>query len=344
MHPRYTPESRAHELYFGNANIPTHLWSIAGNSRQAGKTTVTSAIGGLLEYHEHFVHMLNSDLRNSADSQEQDFETRTDFSLNHLFQGIDAEFLESLTFIVQHALGAASLADEPKSRHILLDINSSLSHDALDFFLIADYPIVVIRPTLDSLDELALFLKSCLFRLMEHLLPDQEEKLDLLTKQIGPRMGHSLVNDMEAVLTHCDITSRLRIRQALADLTLYVIINPFQDPTSYRFAVRTIQNYYQPLLPGLNILGTLPNHAVSSRLLRALHYQFITSKSDPRLRTIARYLAYKIKTLTMGSSKRDALSFELGHDTLYVDDLFSIRQQELHQSTEHPLHIFHRLN
>ncbi|MBN1542688.1 hypothetical protein JW992_11135 [candidate division KSB1 bacterium] len=332
------------ELYFGNSNIRTRLWCIAGAGRGCGKTTLTAGIGGWFARQGHFVHMLNTELPDTQFIEKQDFELRGDFSLDELFEHMDSRFVDSLHFIISNALGSSDPNREGKLRHIVLDQSSYVTGEALDFFLVADYPVVVMQPTLVSLDEMIAFLNACLFRLIEHVMPDREDQLALVAERLKKQKKWSAVSDdLGALCSECDSDAQQRMQASLNGFRPLVLLNRFQEPVSYRFLINYIESYFQPLLPGIAFLGALPEDRLSARFASALNYLFISSQSDPRLKHIARYLAARLrqKLLTPAVGMRD---FIVGHDTLYVDDLFSVRNLTTQSPTEPGFDVRNNVN
>ncbi len=323
------------ELYFGNSNIRTKLWCIAGAGRGCGRTTLTAGLGGWFAKHGHFVHMLNTELPDAQFIEKQDFELRGDFSLDQLFEHMDQRFVDSLQYLIHNALGSGDLNRDGKLRHIILDQSSTVTGESLDFFLVADYPVIVIQPTLTSLDELIAFLNQAVFRLIEHALPDRRDKLNLLAERLKKqKKWHAISNELASLCKECDSETQQRVQRSLNDFHPLIVLNNFHDPVSYRFLLHYIEDYFQPLIPGIAFIGALPQDPLSARFAAALNYLFISSQTDPRLRHIARYLAVKMrqKLLSQQNLQKDLLI--IGHDNLYVDDQFTVRQPDLRRSRE----------
>ena len=310
---------------FANNQISTRVWAIAGNSRQSGKSTITNAIGGLFAHYGHYVHMLNSDLDQDIMVGEEDDNEHAQQSIGKLFSRVGMEYLESLKFIMRNATGLSCLNQGPRWRHVLLDLNTHLTHENLDFFLIADYPVIVLKPTLDSLDELGVYLNACVFRIIEHTLPEQETKLNLLAESITKRRIPLHKIKLDYLFDQFDRPVRSMIKEALYDFNPKIILNCFMDPTTYSYMVNFIDSYYKPYVPNLSILGALPDDPGSVKMISALNYLYISSQSDPRLKSIAQYLAGRINNLMAKSDDQQR------SNNLFVDDTFSIRQNTTFQ-------------
>jgi MinD-like ATPase involved in chromosome partitioning or flagellar assembly len=327
------------DVKFNQAAIPTRLWAVAGNAMLSGKTTLTAAIGGYCAMRGHFVHMLNTDLANTP--HDHHFDHRRDVSLDNLYGSIDPQFCESLDYIVRNTIQAPIFDAENKYRHILLDLNPSLSHDTLDFFLISDYPIIVINPGLDTLDELALFLKAAIFRLIEHMFPEKANQFSLLSGRVKQQKAWThTFEEVNQLLQQLEHHKRQELRMTLRMFAPRIVVNRFEEPTTYQFLLRYVYKYFLPILPNLSVIGAIPDDGHSARLLSKLNCLFL-SEQDPKTQSIAQYLAYKISIL---AQDRIEVMPVLGHDNFYGDDIFSTNYVFDKKRDKSQFNITQRLN
>ncbi|MBN2357101.1 hypothetical protein JXO59_13370 [candidate division KSB1 bacterium] len=200
-----------------NEDLPT-LWAVAGSTRQVGRTTVTTALGGLLALKDYKVELIRPDFFFNPGEQRQHTQQLCADEMRPIFGRLNKDFISSLSLIFEKlaAQGPQHLAGD--RQQLFLDLNASLSHHSLDLFLAADIKLVVVDPAPKAQRELDIFLNACFLRWLELTLRDYDESLHQFLSSFKKR--RELQN-----LNYLDFFDSKKLRQAISGITIHIIVN-----------------------------------------------------------------------------------------------------------------------
>lgn len=146
---------------------------------------------------------------------------------------------------------------------LMVDIGAGTSYHALDFFLMADYPIAVATPDPTSVLDLYRFIKlAAIRRVLSRVLVN-----DPLTEALSDRDFNSIEEVLEAAGTTGD-TGRAIVQDALASFHPSLLLNR----TSTRSKVNTLQlrKLLRHYVGGdLMLLGEIPDDPAVERSVRS---------------------------------------------------------------------------
>lgn len=79
-----------------------------------------------------------------------------------------------------------------KAEHVILDLGAGTSFNVLDFFLIADHPIVVVTPQPISIQNAYGFVRNAIYRKLSRMAGQQSTMQDLIKTAMDPKNNNQL--------------------------------------------------------------------------------------------------------------------------------------------------------
>jgi flagellar biosynthesis protein FlhG len=116
--------------------------------------------------------------------------------------------------------------------HVILDLGAGTSYNVLDFFLIADYPIVVVTPQPISIQNAYGFIRNAVFRKLSRMAGQHEILNDLVRTAMDPKNNHQLhtLQDLfESVEQAYNAKVVRQLRHAIQSASPWVVTNKATD-------------------------------------------------------------------------------------------------------------------
>ncbi len=113
------------------------------------------------------------------------------------------------------------------AEYVVLDLGGGSQFNVIDFFLLADEPIVVVTPELPSVQEAFSFIKMALLRRLVRVFRHEPAVLALVKEGEVNRPGHIIktMEDIYHCLTEIDIGLALRFRSTLNSFAPKLVLN-----------------------------------------------------------------------------------------------------------------------
>lgn len=145
---------------------------------------------------------------------------------------------------------------------VILDLGAGTSYNVLDFFLIADHPIVVLTPQPISIQNAYGFVRNTVYRKLSRLTAQQASLQDLIKAAMDPQNDHQMrtIHDLFESISgshHPDTVAKLKT--AIRNIKPWIITNMARDSRDGN-AGRIIQLVSEKYL------------TIQARQLGAIHY------------------------------------------------------------------------
>ncbi len=127
--------------------------------------------------------------------------------------------------------------------HVILDLGAGTSYNVLDFFLIADHPIVVVTPQPISIQNAYGFVRNTIYRKLSRIAGQQPSLNRLIKTAMDPKNDSQMrtIHDLfDAVAKEFDDHLADQIKEAVFSIRPWLITNNAQDKRD-RNAGRIIQ-------------------------------------------------------------------------------------------------------
>ena len=287
------------------------LWAIGGPTLGAGRTTVTAALGTLAASKGYEVMLVDVELmgKNKLEYEQQiqvsEHTFDRDWLLHKLYKECADSFRRGTENIFDRLIATPenSLYNdmEPKNvgKIILLDLGSGINDDVIDLWLAADTRLMVARPGKSSFGGIFQFVFTALLHELQQAFSNEPQILRLLCNardRIGDK--ESLLNQLQNQIYKEKPQIEQQFRNIVAQYKVNLIINGVNWIEAEKFAEELLNGSREFITGGARFLGSLPFDVHSMRLSSAAKPFIIDNKDDPKLLTVARVIAEKIKNRT----------------------------------------------
>ena len=116
--------------------------------------------------------------------------------------------------------------------HVILDLGAGTSYNVLDFFLIADYPIVVVTPQPISIQNAYGFIRNAIYRKLSRMVSQQSTLNNLVKTAMDPKNEHQMrtIQDLfETVDQSYNPKVVRRLKHAIQSIRPWVVTNNARD-------------------------------------------------------------------------------------------------------------------
>ena len=127
--------------------------------------------------------------------------------------------------------------------HVILDLGAGTSYNVLDFFLVADHPIVVVTPQPISIQNAYGFVRNTIYRKLSRLAGQQTSLHNLIKTAMDPKNDSQMrtIHDLfDAISKEFGAQSAIQIKEAVFSIRPWLITNVARDKRD-RNAGRIIQ-------------------------------------------------------------------------------------------------------
>lgn len=144
--------------------------------------------------------------------------------------------------------------------YVILDLGAGNSYNVLDFFLIADHPIVVVTPQPISIQNAYGFVRNAVYRRLSRIATQHSFLQKLITKAMDPKnenQMHTIPDLLAAVTNSYNEGIGERLKSAISSIKPWIITNIARDERDYN-AGRIIQLVAEKYLTvNVQMLGTI---------------------------------------------------------------------------------------
>jgi flagellar biosynthesis protein FlhG len=144
--------------------------------------------------------------------------------------------------------------------HVVLDLGAGTSYNVLDFFLIADYPIVVVTPQPISIQNAYGFVRNAVYRMLSRKAAQHSLLQKLIAKAMDPKNDtqmHTIPDLLTAVNQSYNDGLAQQLKSAIESIKPWIITNNAHDERDHN-AGRIIQLVSEKYLTvGAQMLGTV---------------------------------------------------------------------------------------
>jgi flagellar biosynthesis protein FlhG len=144
--------------------------------------------------------------------------------------------------------------------HVVLDLGAGTSYNVLDFFLIADHPIVVVTPQPISIQNAYGFVRNAVYRKLSRMTSQHTYLQKLISKAMDPKNEnqlHTIPDLLAAISEHYSEANVQQIKNAIASIAPWIVTNIARDGRD-RNAGRIIQLVAEKYLTvSVTELGTI---------------------------------------------------------------------------------------
>lgn len=161
--------------------------------------------------------------------------------------------------------------------HVILDLGAGTSYNVLDFFLIADFPIIVVTPQPISIQNAYGFVRNAVYRKLSRMATQQSYLQKLISKAMDPKNDtkmHTIPDLLTAVAKSYNEGLARQLKSAINGVRPWIITNNAHDERDYN-AGRIIQMVSEKYL------------TVSARTLGAIRYDANIEKLVSKMESIA---------------------------------------------------------
>lgn len=127
--------------------------------------------------------------------------------------------------------------------HVILDLGAGTSYNVLDFFLIADFPIIVVTPQPISIQNAYGFVRNAVYRKLSRMATQQSYLQKLIAKAMDPKNDtqmHTIPDLLTAVAESYSDGLARQLKSAIEKVQPWIITNNARDDRDYN-AGRIIQ-------------------------------------------------------------------------------------------------------
>lgn len=118
------------------------------------------------------------------------------------------------------------------ARHVILDLGAGTSYNVLDFFLIADNPIVVLTPQPISIQNAYAFVRNTVYRKLSRMASQQSSLQNLIKTAMDPKNDKKMrtIRDLYRMVEK-EYGKKLahRFQQAITEIKPLVVTNMIRD-------------------------------------------------------------------------------------------------------------------
>ncbi len=144
--------------------------------------------------------------------------------------------------------------------HVVLDLGAGTSYNVLDFFLIADHPIVVVTPQPISIQNAYGFVRNAVYRKLSRMAAQHSFLQKLITKAMDPKNDnqmHTIPDLFTAVTQSYNDGVVDQLKSAIGKIRPWIVTNNARDDRDHN-AGRIIQLVAEKYLTiGVQALGTI---------------------------------------------------------------------------------------
>jgi len=161
--------------------------------------------------------------------------------------------------------------------HVILDLGAGTSYNVLDFFLIADNPIIVVTPQPISIQNAYGFVRNTIYRKLSRLAGQQPSLKTLIKTAMDPKNDSQMrtIHDLfDAVSKEFDSQLATKIKEAVFSIRPWLITNNARDKRD-RNAGRIIQLVAEKYL------------TIRAEELGAIYYDPMVEKMVSQMRPIS---------------------------------------------------------
>ena len=251
-----------HHTNRGLAHSP-EIWAIGGGKGGVGKSMVSILLASALAQQGQKTIIIDADLGganlHTMMGIKTPVRTLNDF-ITRKYSTLDEICIQTTQSGLQLICGASeilSLANPQYAQknkivqglvnlpadHVILDLGAGTSYNVLDFFLIADHPIVVVTPQPISIQNAYGFVRNTIYRKLSRLAGQQPSLNNLIKTAMDPKNESQMrtIHDLfDAVSKEFDADLAIRIKEAVFSIRPWLITNNARDERD-RNAGRIIQ-------------------------------------------------------------------------------------------------------
>jgi len=296
----------------------TRIWAVGGGKGGTGKSFVSSSLGLHLASLGHDVLLIDADLggpnlhtllgMRSGHPDLGDFLTNKVATLEEAavetpFEGLRIiRGTDNILFVanINHYRKLRLLRQirQLKAQDVILDLGTGSSFNTLDFFLSANPGVIVSTPEPTAVENIYLFLKSCIMRVlklyMDHYkIPDLHQKM---LEQIE-KNSQSLYGFFKS-LAESDKSYGTILYRALRNFRPCLIINKARDERDRALGRSMSDVARRYLLIDLHFLGAVPHDERVQSCLKAMRPFFAAHRDSDvakSIRAAAEEMAYSVE-------------------------------------------------
>ncbi len=330
--PQTEPSSDVH------VNIPSRvlaegshaqktIWAIGGGKGGIGKTLLTSNMAVYLSWLNKRVVVVDMDLggANLHTALGVDAPTKTlgDFVLGRvddMSKLIQPTPIRNLSLIsgAQDPVGMANMRHMQKARlirkfreidadFILLDLGAGTATNTLDFFLLADYKIVVVTPEPTSVENAYRFVKSAFYRMLRAASPSPHVR-QLIEQAMDAKNSRGIKSprDLLAEVTRLSPTDGAELQTRMEQFKISLIVNQVRvkSESDIGKSVQMVCERYFGM--GVDYLGYMPyDNAVWQSIRRRVPF-LIDAPNSTAVTHLENILRNLLRTATMSTASGKA--------------------------------------
>ena len=263
-----------------SAKRPPRIWAVGGGKGGVGKSLVSVLLAMELAQQNQKTILIDADLGGanlhtlmgikSPSRTLNDFVTRRFGTMEEICISTSIKDLqiicgasEILSFAnpqyAQKNKIVQSLTRLPAD-HVVLDLGAGTSYNVLDFFLIADHPIVVVTPQPISIQNAYGFVRNAVFRKLSRMAAQHTYLQKLISKAMDPKnenQMHTIMDLFEAVDASYSNDVMCQLQATIAKISPWIITNVARDERDHN-AGRIIQLVAEKYLTvNVRTLGTI---------------------------------------------------------------------------------------
>ena len=285
------------ELRGQSAKRPPKIWAVGGGKGGVGKSLVSILLAMELARKNQRTILIDADLGGanlhtmmgikSPSRTLNDFVTRRFGTMEEICISTSVKNLQ----IICGASEILSLANPQYAQknkivqsltrlpahHVVLDLGAGTSYNVLDFFLIADHPIVVVTPQPISIQNAYGFVRNAVFRRLSRMAAQHTYLQTLISKAMDPKnenQMHTILDLFAAAEASYSRDVTCQFQAALAKISPWIITNVARDERDHN-AGRIIQLVAEKYL------------TVNIRTLGAIHYDPMVEELVSQMKSIA---------------------------------------------------------
>jgi len=228
------------------------IWAVGGGKGGVGKSVVSILLALALSRNHQRTVLMDADLgganlhtfmgiKNPARTLNdfvtrkyatiEEIRTRTQVSRLDLICGA-SEILSMANPVFGQKFKILQSISQISADHVILDLGAGSSYNILDFFLIADHPIVVLSPEPVSIQNAYAFVRNTVYRRLNRLANQQNSLQELIQAAMDPKNGAKLrtITDLtKAVRKSHGSKEAGRIMRAVSRIQPMIITNMIKE-------------------------------------------------------------------------------------------------------------------
>ncbi len=239
------------------------IWAVGGGKGGVGKSMVSILLASALAQQEQKTILIDADLGganlHTMMGIKTPVRTLNDF-ITRKYHSLDEICIQTAQKNLQLICGASeilSLANPQYAQknkivqgltnlpadHVILDLGAGTSYNVLDFFLIADHPIVVVTPQPISIQNAYGFIRNSIYRKISRIAGQQPSLQNLIKTAMDPKNDSQMrtIHDLfDAVSKEFNVELANQIKMAVFSIRPWLITNTAREERD-RNAGRIIQ-------------------------------------------------------------------------------------------------------